>query len=114
MKNLKLIIASLLTVCAMACHHGRHTIIATQSGNYSVKLEYEGTIAFNEDQTQIEGISRDGYLSFKRNNDELYVSSDGSNKITYELNGEKADKLDTMGQGMLAEAIRMVVKSTHK
>ena len=113
MKNLKLLFAILFTLCVIACHRGRHVIIATQSGNYSVKLEYEGTIAFNEEQTEIEGISRDGYLSFKRNNDELYAASDGSGKITYELNGEKINKLDDMGQGMLAEAIRMVVKSSR-
>jgi len=114
MKSLKFILAALFTLCAMACHHGRHVIIATQSGNYSVKLEYEGTLIFNDAQTQIEGISRNGYISFKRNNDELYAASDGSGKINYELNGEKVNKLDGMAQGMLTEAIRMVVKSSHK
>lgn len=114
MKNLKLLFATLVTLCAVACSHGRHTLIATQSDNYSVRLEYEGTLVFNNDQTQIERISRDGYMSFKRNSDELYASTDESGKIFYELNGETVSKLDGLGQGMLNEAISMAVKSNHK
>jgi len=114
MKNLKLLLAVLFTLCFMACHHHRHVTIATQSGNYNVKLEYEGTIVFNDDQTQIEEISRDGYISFKQNDDELYAERDPSGKVAYQLNGEKVNKLDATGQEMLNEAIKMVVKSSHR
>jgi hypothetical protein len=41
-------------------------------------------------------------------------SADASGKIFYELNGKKVAKLNGTGQRLLSEAIRMIVKSSHK
>ena len=49
--------------------HGSSIIINNDNDNLSVR--YEGQIHFNEDETEVQSISSDGYLKFIRNGEEL-------------------------------------------
>lgn len=111
MKKLNILIIALAVVCILSCHRGKHVVIATQSGNSNIRLEYSGSLAFSSDGTKIEGISKGGYFDFKRNDDQLHVSRDENDHIVYELNGTKLAKPDGAAQSMLNEAIRMATRS---
>jgi hypothetical protein len=113
MKKLNLLIIALLATAILSCNHHRHVVIATHSNNYDLRLEYTGSFVFSNDRTKVETISHDGYIDYKRNGDDLYASPDNAGHIRYELNGTKVDKLDTAGQNMLEDAIRMIIKSSH-
>ena len=113
MKKLNLLIIALEATFVLSCHHKRRVVIASNSGNYSMRLEYSGTMAFYNDGTKLEGISNDGYIDYKRNNDDLYVSADHAGRISYQLDGTKLAKLDNTAQNMLDEAIRMIIKSNR-
>jgi hypothetical protein len=114
MKKLSILTLALAAMAISSCHrHHRHVTIATHSGNYNMKLEYEGTMAFNNEGTKVEAISKDGFIDYKRNSDEIYASPDGAGHVRYELNGTPVNQLDNMGQNMLDEAIRMIIKSSR-
>ncbi len=113
MKKLSTLIIAFSAIFILSCHRHRHVVIATHSNNYDMRLEYEGSLAFNNDNTKVEGISRDGYIDYKRNSDELHVDADASGHIRYELNGTQLSKLDNTAQSMLDTAIRMIIKSSH-
>jgi hypothetical protein len=114
MKNpLKLITASLALILATSCFRGRHVIISTESNNVSVKIEYAGTIVVNNDKTQIEAISKDGYVDYNNNGNQLHAVSDEKGNIVYELNGNQTTTLDNNGKALLAEAVKIIDKSQH-
>jgi len=113
MKKLSTLLIALSITFMLSCHHHPHVVIATHSNNYDMRLEYTGTFAFSNDRTKIQAISRNGYIDFKRNGDELYASTDPVGHVRYKLNGTQVNKLDDMGQGMLDEAIRMIIKSSR-
>lgn len=111
MKKLSILILALAVIAISSCHrHHRHVTIVTRSNNYNMKLEYEGTMAFNNEGTKVEAISKDGFIDYKRNSDEIYAAPDAVGHIHYELNGTPVNQLDNMGQNMLDEAIRMIIK----
>lgn len=114
MKKLSTLILVIAVIIISSCHwHRRHVTIATHSGNYNMKLEYAGTMAFSNDRTKVEAISKDGFIDYKRNSDEIYIAPDPSGHVRYEQNGTQVSKLDNMGQNMLDEAIQMVIKSSR-
>lgn len=112
MKKLSTIILAAAAIILSSCHHSRVTIL-TRSNNYETRLQYSGSMAFSNDRTKIEAISKGGFIDYKRNDDELRVLPDGAGRVKYELNGDQVNTLDTMGQNMLQEAIRIIIKSRH-
>jgi hypothetical protein len=114
MKNqIKLIAALFMLIAFTSCHRGRHVIISTESNNVSIKIEYFGTIVVNNDKTQIEAISHDGYVNYNRNGDQLYAATDNSGHIVYELNGNQTTTLDNNGRELLAEAVKIIAKEQY-
>ncbi len=86
---------------------GSMTII---NDGVSIKMEYEGKIAFNEEETEIRSLSPNGYLKYKKNDKKLFVESNSKGEISYEFydDGEKLT-FDERGKKFLAEAIKEMI-----
>ena len=113
MKNSTLLILALLFTI-IACHRGRHVIISTQNNDVSIKIEYYGTIILNNDQSRIESISRNGYINYNKNGNQLYAAPDDNGNVFYEVNGDKTQSLDNKGRQLLAEAVKIIAKEQGK
>jgi len=111
MKTKKIALLSLLfTIVFTACHTGTHVIVASDDNNTKIKLEYWGTVVLNSDKTAITSVSHNGFIDYKKNDDELRITNGTNGYFSYELNGKKAVALDTEGRVLLAEAIRGIAK----
>src|SRR4051812_672029 len=115
MKKLRFVTAVIgLIIISAACHMGKtHRIINVQNDNGSLKIEYSGTVIFNNDKTAIESISPGGYVRYCKNGKKLMAESNHG-EITYELYDE--DKKLFPGvtdKKFLAEAIKEMVKYGH-
>jgi deoxyribose-phosphate aldolase len=87
-----------------------HSIIINDD-NGSLEVKYTGEISFNEEETAIRSISRDGYLKFKKNGRKLVVTADDNGLPVYEING--ADKKNTLNddeKAFLTEAIKVMIE----
>jgi len=114
MKKSSTFILALLAIVISSCrHHHHHVTMVTHGNNFNMRLEYEGSMAFNNERTKVEAISKGGYIDYKRNSDEVYAAPDASGHVRYELNGTPVNQLDNTGQNLLDEAIRMIVKSSR-
>jgi hypothetical protein len=114
MKTLKTLLLAITIVAAAACNRGRHVIIVTQTNDIKIKLEYTGTIVVNPDKNRIVSISPNGYVNYDNNGNELIASPGTDGRIDYEINGEKAGNLNSNGQALLAEAVKMIAKHEPK
>lgn len=111
MKHLKtLLLTLLITASLTACHTGSHVIVSSDDNNTKIKLEYWGTVVLNSDRTAIERISRDGFVDYKKNDEELHIANGPNGHFSYELNGNKTGQLDAAGRGLLIEAIQRIAK----
>src|SRR6266487_2695449 len=91
MKKLRFIAAAIsFIIISAACNmRESHRIISVQNDNGSLKIEYSGTVIFNDDETAIESISPRGYVRYCKNGKKLKAENN-HDEITYELyNGDK-------------------------
>src|SRR5437867_10224686 len=108
MKKLRFIAAAIgLIIISAACHMGKsHRIISVQNDNGSLKIEYSGTVIFNDDKTAIESISPGGYVRYCKNGKKLKAENNHG-EITYELYDEdKKLFLEDNDKKFLAAAIK--------
>jgi hypothetical protein len=111
MKNRKLaLLALIIAIFFTACHTGNHVIVTSDDNNTKVKLEYWGTVELNGDRSAITSISHNGFVDYKKNDDELRITNGLNGHFNYELNGSKTDGLDADGRALLTEAIRKIAK----
>ena len=115
MKKLQFIALIALVASATACRFGqRHTTIMENGNGVMVKIEYVGQTYFNDEGTAIRSISPNGYVKYKRDNQELIAESDRNGKITYELNdGGKQTILNQGDKEFLAQAVKDMIKHGH-
>jgi hypothetical protein len=95
-----------------ACGLGRkHTTIVENTNNHRIKIEYAGHIAFNNNETAISSISRDGYLEYQNDDRKLNAKNDGRGGVSYELyEGYTKVNPDAEGKKFIAEAIKVIVQ----
>lgn len=111
MKNRKIaLLALIITIVFTACHTGTHVIVASDDNNNKIKLEYWGTVELNSDRSAITSISHDGFIDYKKNDDELRITNGSNGHFNYELNGNKTGALDTGGRALLTAAIQGIAK----
>jgi len=103
---LALIIASIFT----ACHTGTHVIVASDDNNTKIKLEYWGTVVLNSDKSAIASISHDGFIDYKKNDEELHITNGSNGHFNYELNGNKTGDLGFNGRALLTETIQKIAR----
>ena len=109
---LLLLIAILLTT-NIGCHGGRHTVIVTKSNDTDyLRIEYSGTILFNDNNTDLHDISPDGYFKCKDNNDKVLIETDRSGHLAYQFNRQDAEAKLTSATGkrLLLKAIQEIAK----
>jgi len=111
MKHIKITLLALVIAGAFtACRTGTHVIVASDDNNTKIKLEYWGTVGLNSNYTAITSISNDGFVDYKKNDDELRITNGANGLFNYELNGSKVVALDAEGRALLSAAIQGIAK----
>ena len=92
-----------------ACHRGNN--ITIMNGDDNLTINYSGEIKFNDAETKIEAISRNGYLKYKRNNKKLLAENDGQGAIKYEMydNGKRLNSSDAEGNSFLEDVVKDMI-----
>lgn len=90
--------------------HGNSIMINNDNDNLSVR--YDGQIHFNEDETEIQSISSNGYLKFKRNGEELDAKNDPSGHLQIEITegGRRLNPNDETGKRVEADAVKELIE----
>ena len=109
-----LVIAA-VSVIITSCHFGRHTRIVETGNNHYLSIESYGKVHFNPSGTEIEYVSRGGYLKYKNDNKELKAENDGQGGVKYELKdyGQKLDP-KTNGRAFIADAVRIMIAKGYR
>jgi hypothetical protein len=116
MEKLKILtVVSWIAILLSACHFGKHSTIIETGNNYYLRIEYAGTIHFNDDGTAISSISPGGFVKYQNNEKKLEAQNNRDGGISYELsdNGEKLG-LDNRGKEFIAQAVRVMLKKNHR
>ena len=100
----------------IACYHAgkSRTIIATNDNGNIKRIEYSGTVVFNQEKTGVEYLSDGAFLKFEHNGQKIEAESDHHGKIKYEYNGDEVTRLDEPAKKLLAEAVQAVVAQQAK
>jgi len=105
-----LVAASLVVSLFTACHQGQTTTMVVRDGNLYQKIEYRGRVVFNEAQTDIESISKGGYLKYETDENE-FEAEKGAKGIVYSFNGDSETKVLSADQKQfVAKAIKEITK----
>ena len=112
MKKVFLILMSVAMIGASnSCKHKKVTRITVERNADYLNIEYSGDIVFNENNTGIIHISRNGFFKCKSNSDKLVAESDEKGNITYKVNGEiQKTELNIAGRRLLTQAIKEIAK----
>ena len=110
MKQLSHLLLAFTLLALMSCNRGNSIIVS--DGKNHLEINYYGKINFNDDETAIESISRNGYLKF-RNNDMELIAENHEGEIAYELynNGKRIDPAETDGKKLIADAINDMINA---
>lgn len=119
MKKLLFATATLAFILMLtSCHHNRYrtTTIKMTNDSVSLKIKYSGYVRFNDDSTAIKSISPEGFLMYRKNDNELLAESDHQGQISLELNehGKRLGLEDDRSKIFLAEAVKeMIAQGVH-
>jgi hypothetical protein len=116
MENFKITVAAIgLLAMAFGCRMGqRHTVIAENNGHQNIRIEYGGRTYFNYDSTAIAKITPNGFVKYKKDDEEFVAESDNNGRITYRINGgEKQIQLKDEDKVFLAHAVKDMIKRGH-
>jgi hypothetical protein len=116
MKKLRILLLVAALAGLSACHFGRHHSTIVETGNnYYLKIEYSGSIYFNNEGTAISGISPGGYVKYEFNEIKLKAWHSRNGEVSYEVydNGEKLNPYNE-GKTFIAGAVRMMLMKNHR
>lgn len=92
-------------------HQNNNYTITVNDESGSLKIEVEGNIVFNDNETAIKSMSKEGYLRYKKNGKKLTAEPGNDGKIYYAYNGgEKTLMLNNEGSRFLAEAVKTMIE----
>jgi len=113
MKKLQILfIAISLSLITTSCYRGRHSTIKINDGRNSIRVDYAGRIDFAKDNKAVIDMSPNGYLKFRKNDEELNIERNKAGQIMYEVNDDKTNPvLDEDGQRLLSEAVKIILKA---
>jgi len=107
----KLALVCLLAVTLLTACHNRYTSIVVTDDDHYLKIEYAGTIVFNDDNSGIKHISKGGYFKCKNNYDKLLAEINNKGQMIYEVNGEDPTaKLNSAGAILMKDAVREIAR----
>ncbi|AMR33753.1 hypothetical protein A0256_21110 [Mucilaginibacter sp. PAMC 26640] len=109
---LSVAILSTSTSCRQPGH--RRTVISINENGNIQKVEYSGTVVFDEQKTGIDYISDGGFLKYEHNGQKIKAEGDDKGRVKYEYNGNAVTKLDEPGKALLAEAAKAVTEQKAK
>lgn len=111
MKRLKIIGIAILCIQIFlsSCKTGNSIIV--DDGTNRKEIKYSGDITFNDDETDIESISSDGYLEFRSNGRKLIVENNYHGGLKYEMyeGGRRLAEDEQEGKRFLGEVIEQMI-----
>lgn len=108
------LILMMVALLASSCYRSHNSITVSDGSSY-LKIEYSGTIVFNDDSTKIVRISPGGYFKCKSNDDKLSIESDRDGNLHYEVNGdEESSILSAAGQALMQQATHEIARQRNK
>lgn len=109
------IITTLFIIFSSSCSHKHKTTIVIKDDTRYLKIEYAGTIVFNDDNTGIMHISPDGYFKCKDNKNKLLAEANSHGQLVYEVNGDApTPSLDENSKTLLLNAIKEIARQQGK
>jgi hypothetical protein len=110
-----IIISTLIMAFSSSCSHKQKTTIVIRENDKYLKMEYSGTIVFNQDNTGILRISPNGYFECKNNASKLLAQPNQKGELVYEVNGgTPTSNLDESSKALLKDAVREIAKQQSK
>lgn len=85
--------------------------IISNDGNTEQEINAKGKIRFNDDETLIASISKNGYLKYRNNTIKLKAFADDQGGVLYQLyeDGTKLNINDKYGRQVLSEALKEIL-----
>jgi len=109
------IITTLFIIFSSSCSNKHKTTIVVKENSNYLRIEYSGTIVFNNDNTGIMHISPNGYFKCKNNENKLLAESNKQGRLIYEVNGNSpTSNLDESSKILLIKAIKEIEKQQGK
>ncbi|MDT3403448.1 hypothetical protein [Mucilaginibacter terrae] len=101
-------------IFATSCYRS-HSSITVSDGHSYLKIEYAGTVVFNDEKTRVVRISPGGYFKCTNNNDKLNIESDRDGKLHYEVNSDDwSNTLNPTGQALMKQAAKEIARQHEK
>ncbi len=110
MKTLKrTAVVLILLFVGYACQRGN--TISIYNGTDNIRVNYWGTIKFNDDETAITSISKGGFLRYQKNNERLFAVplKEGGMKYILRIDGKEIEKDGSEGQKLMANAVKTMI-----
>ncbi|WP_068410987.1 hypothetical protein [Roseivirga echinicomitans] len=90
---------------------------SSKQGNNGIEIEYEGDIAFTDDDKAIKSISRDGYIKIRKTSfgerRELLAEGNSAGTIDYQFyEGRRKADFDAAAQKWLADVLPEAIRAT--
>lgn len=107
---------SAVALCSLftACDGGRTTTIVHRTDNHREEIKYEGSVVLNPAKSQIESISKGGYLRYEEDG-QAFEARDEKGHITYAFNGDsEITTLNAEQQSLVAKVVSAVQKSRRQ
>jgi len=88
------------------------SVIRTSNGSEEREVSSRGKIRFNENETLIESVSRNGFLKYRNNTIKLKATANEQGGVVYQLSedGTRLNINDKYGRQVLAEVIREILE----
>jgi hypothetical protein len=116
MKHFILIIVTTLIIAfSSSCSNKHKTTIVIKENSKYLRIEYAGTILFNDDNTGILHISPEGYFKCKNQDNKLSAELNQNGQLVYQVNGGSPTfSLDEGSKTLLRTAVREIAKQQSK
>lgn len=109
-KQILLFLSIVLITIVTSCSRSKHVSIIVTNEDHFLKIDYAGTIVFNDDNTGVLQISPRGYFNCKNNDDKLEITNQNG-RLTYKLNGDVQNaELSRNGKWLLKQAVKEIAR----
>lgn len=79
------------------------------NGKQSAKIEVNGEILFNDDDTAIQNMSPNGSITYKKDDEKLVIVSDKQGNLSYKINGKEKTSFTAEEQHLITECIQFLI-----
>ncbi|MES2778068.1 MAG: hypothetical protein V4722_28090 [Bacteroidota bacterium] len=105
-----LLVVAIATGCNF--HNRRIRTVRVENDHSSLRIKYSGKIIFSEDQTEIEHISRNGFVHYKKDGKTFVVKSNDGGDMTYTIydGHRRLHYQDEDAKAFVSEAVKEIAE----